>query len=56
MTLAEYTQRMEAIYNGGDYDEEQAHIQADALMCELLRALGCEQVVEVYEKMSKYYA
>lgn len=36
-------------------DPEGAHVRADALMCELLRSLGYEKGVEVFENMSRWY-
>ena len=38
------------------YDEEDAHIEADAVLCDLLKELGFEDVVELYEKIPKWYA
>jgi hypothetical protein len=37
-------------------NEEQAHIRADALLCQLLRDLGYADVVEAYEQIDKWYA
>jgi hypothetical protein len=42
---------------GGRYlspDEE--HATADAVLCALLRSLGCGQVVDEYLKLSRYFA
>ena len=39
-----------------NYDTEVAHIQADAILTELLTDLGLEEVVDVYETISKWYA
>lgn len=35
---------------------EMAHIQADELMCELLRELGYGEGVNIFENMNKWYA
>lgn len=35
---------------------EWAHQAADDLMCELLRSLGYEEGVKVFEEMEKWYA
>lgn len=37
-------------------DSETKHIKADELMCEVLKSLGYEVGVEIFEKMRKWYA
>ena len=37
-------------------DTEDAHLEADYVLCELLNEMGFEQVVEAYEKIHKWYA
>jgi hypothetical protein len=37
-------------------DEEQKHAAADELMCELLKSLGYEKGVQVFDDMDKWYA
>lgn len=37
-------------------DFESAHVDADNVLCELLTALGYEEVVAEYEKVGKWYA
>lgn len=37
-------------------DEELAHTEADFLICELLKKLGYEKVVEEYDKVDKWYS
>lgn len=37
-------------------DTEGAHVNADDVLCALLRSLGYEDVVEEYEKVDKWYA
>jgi hypothetical protein len=37
-------------------DDEDNHILADKLLCELLKALGFDKVVAEYEKVNKYCA
>ena len=37
-------------------DVEMAHIRADEILCELLNALGCEDVVDVFEDIDKWYS
>ena len=38
------------------YDTEGAHARADELMCQVLRALGYEAGILVFEDMDKWYA
>ncbi len=37
-------------------DTECAHVEADNILCELLEKLGYKDVVEKYNKVSKWYA
>jgi len=37
-------------------DTEDAHGQADDLLCELLKYLGCNEIVSEYHKVDKWYA
>ena len=37
-------------------DDEQGHIRADDMLCELLVQLGCEDIVDAYKKVHKWYA
>jgi len=46
----------ERLKSDPDYDEEFAHPDADAVLCDLLKELGFEDVVELYEKIPKWYA
>ena len=46
----------ERLKSDPDYDEELAHPDADAVLCDLLKELGFEDVVELYEKVPKWYA
>jgi len=38
------------------HDTETAHLEADKLLCELLRELGYAAVSEVFESLRKYYS
>lgn len=40
----------------GGSDREGAHIEADAVLCRLLRSLGYGDVIEVWHKVEKWYA
>lgn len=46
----------ERLKSDPDYDEEFAHPDADVVLCDLLKELGFEDVVELYEKIPKWYA
>ncbi len=37
-------------------DKEEAHIDADEVLCKLLLTLGYKEVVKEYEKIDKWYA
>ena len=37
-------------------DEEIAHIAADHILCELLKELGYQSVVDAFDDVSKWYA
>ena len=37
-------------------DTESAHADADDVLCDLLKALGYNRVVEEYDKVKKWYA
>jgi hypothetical protein len=45
--------RMRALGKG---DEEYDHIEADAILCNLLVLLGQGPIVDAYETISKWYA
>lgn len=40
----------------GNGDTENAHSNADDILCEILTALGYADVVEEYQKVAKWYA
>ena len=52
--LEEYTGKMlEAIDND---DKELGHVCCDYVLCELLKEMGFDEVVEIYNRQSKWYA
>ena len=53
MTKSEALERMK-ILRGSD-DQIQPHIDGDEILCELLITFGCEDVVEEYRKIRKWY-
>lgn len=50
----EMIKRLEEVIN--DDDTESAHGNADDILCELLEKLGYKDVVETYNKVSKWYS
>lgn len=44
------------IYDEGLYDEENQHIDADELMCDVLRSLGYGDGIDIFDSMHKWYA
>ena len=37
-------------------DKEEAHVQMDDLMCEVLSSLGYEEGIEIFQNTGKWYA
>lgn len=59
MTPEEFKNEMQKISNqlGKKFcDEEITHLEADGLMCDVLRELGYGEGVGVFERMPKWYA
>lgn len=56
--VKKYTERMEriALSVPAGVGFEQPHVDADELLCELLRELGFGAVVELYNGIERYYA
>lgn len=46
-------ERMKNICRG---DREMAHCAADSILCDVLRQLGCGNLVDVYSEIPKWYA
>ena len=51
---SEYIKKMRVQVDNGD--TEDAHVNADELLCEFLKKLGYEKLVDEYEKVDKWYA
>lgn len=41
---------------GCPYDEENGHMEADDVLCEYLKELGHEEIVNEFNKVNKWYA
>ena len=40
----------------GEHEEEMSHIKLDYLLCDVLKSLGYEALVKVYEDAPKWYS
>lgn len=47
---------LEQIKDRGTGDPEQSHQEADQILCDLLTQLGYEDVVRMYQSITKWYA
>ena len=56
MTPAEFEDKMRIILRDDDNDLEMFHVRADELMCEVLRGLGYEAGVKIFEEHKRWYA
>ena len=62
LTPAEFAIAMRKIENGEAYDDdrmydcEDQHIDADRLMCNVLRSLGYGDGIDIFDSMYKWYA
>ena len=54
MTPEQFAKRMREIAK--ETDTEDRHINADNLMCDLLKELGYGEGVDIFEDMYKWYA
>ena len=50
----ELCEQMKALQ--GEWDIEKAHGKADDILCEALKQLGYNELVELYEKVEKWYS
>ena len=59
MTPAEFAKRMQAVlddYNNNHGDREQWHREADDLICEVLKSIGYEEGVKIYDSEYKWHS
>jgi hypothetical protein len=54
MSREEAIEKLKALQGGGDIEAE--HLDADDVLCELLRSLGYADVVDEWVKVEKWYA
>lgn len=55
MTPKQALEQLKEIQNNQD-DTEVDHAEADRILCELLRALGYNAIVDAWESIDKWYA
>lgn len=55
ITAAEFERKMREIAEI-KHDDEGRHMKADDLLCKVLKSLGYEKGVEIYESIGKWYA
>lgn len=56
MTREEALAQLADIKRYDGWDEEEAHSDADKVLCKLLTQLGYADVVEAWEKINKWYS
>jgi hypothetical protein len=56
MTPKEFEARMRENLSSLGFDPETAHIEADKLICDLLRSLGYGDGIDLFEEADKWYA
>lgn len=52
--IKEAIEKMKKCVNNGD--TECGHIEADYILCDVLTQLGYKELVDLYEKVKKWYA
>ena len=52
--IKEAIEKMKECVNNAD--TEVAHLDADAVLCDVLTQLGYKELVDLYEKVKKWYA
>ena len=55
ITPAEFEDKMKEIVNSG-MEPDEAHIEADSLMMDILKSLGYEKGVQYFDAMEKWYS
>lgn len=55
ITPEEFKNRMISL-SSNEYNKEDAHIDADNLMCDILKEFGYEEGVNAFYKMDKWYS
>ena len=56
MTKARAMQEMQELVDMGNADPEASHGRADDVLCAFLRHLGHDDLVDLFDKVDKWYA
>ena len=54
--LMKYTKKLQPLVLKSKDDTEDAHIDADYLLCKLLEELGYDEVTKIYHRVEKWYS
>ena len=55
MTPEEFEKEMQELYDNQGGNEEVFHVEADRLLCKLLKELGYEKGIEIFENADRWY-
>ena len=55
MTPQQFTEAMRSLLHRTSLEPEAAHLEADQLMCELLRQLGYGEGIDLFDGLQKWY-
>lgn len=55
-SIKDYTERMRKLADNNDDDIEARHVEMDDLMCEILKEMGFNELVEIFNETEKWYA
>ena len=56
MTPEKFKLEMNELATSSSLDKEDRHILMDALLCEVLRSIGYDDGIDIFEATSKWYA
>lgn len=54
--LKKYVKRLQYLAEKEYPDEEEDHGEADGILCEMLDAMGCNELTEAWDKINKWYS
>lgn len=54
--LKKYVKRLQELAEKEYPDEEEDHGEADGILCEMLDAMGCNELTEAWDKINKWYS
>ena len=56
ITPEQFAERMRSIYEEDGHDEETEHLNMDNYMCDVLRSLGYDEGVDIFDGTDKWYS